>query len=134
MQRSSSINDRYLLVEELPQNFECYDRSFEFLSNESRTSVILPDQHINFTEFDALPLQQTLTNTLENTDGCFVCFGGNTLLIGKTKNGFFSFDSYSRTIEGIFSTNGKSTRVLILLTNYFCILLALLFQWGIPQM
>lgn len=112
MQRSSSINDRYLLVEELPQNFECYDRSFEFLSNESRTSVILPDQHINFTEFDALPLQQTLTNTLENTGGCFVCFGGNTLLIGKTKNGFFSFDSYSRTIEGMFTTNGKSTRVL----------------------
>lgn len=27
LQRSSSINDRYLLVEELPQLFECYNQS-----------------------------------------------------------------------------------------------------------
>lgn len=48
-----------------------------------------------------------------DTDGCFVCFGGNTLLLGKTECGFFAFDSHSRSINGMCSVTGKSTRILL---------------------
>lgn len=112
LQRSSFIKDRFLLVEELPQFFECFNRSYEFEANESISSVILPDSKLNFAEFNALPLQEAVKNATKDTDGCFVCFGGNTFLIGKTKYGFFSFDSHSRTSEGMLSSLGKSTRLL----------------------
>lgn len=35
------------------------------------------------------------------------------MLIGKLQNGFFSFDSHSRSTEGMLSIFGKSTRVLL---------------------
>lgn len=113
LQRSSSISDRYLLVEELPHLFECFNQSYEFHANESLPSVIMADDGINYAAFNALPLDEAIQIALTDTDGFFVCFGGNTLLIGKLQNGFFSFDSHSRSTEGMLSIFGKSTRVLL---------------------
>lgn len=112
LQRSSLINDRYLLVEELPELFECFNRSYQFHANESLASVILDDHGLDYAEFNALPLHEALQVALTDTDGCFVCFGGNTLLIGKLESGFFSFDPHSRSSCGMLSMFGKSTRVL----------------------
>ncbi|XP_062609537.1 uncharacterized protein LOC134271330 [Saccostrea cucullata] len=112
LQRSSSISDRYLLVEELPQFFECFNRSYQFQAKEAFTSVILADNGFNYSEFNALPLDEALQIALANNDGCFVCFGGNTMLIGSTDNGFFTFDSHSRSFNGMLNVSGKSTRVL----------------------
>ena len=35
------------------------------------------------------------------------------MLIGKTENGFFAFDSHSRSSDGMCSVSGKSIRVLL---------------------
>ncbi|XP_078315563.1 uncharacterized protein LOC144619975 [Crassostrea virginica] len=113
LQRCSSINDRYLLVEELPENFECYNRLYQFHANDSLASVILANEGLDYAEFNALPLDEALQIALTDTDGCFVCFGGNSLLIGKTEDGFFAFDSHSRSLDGMCSFSGKSTRVLL---------------------
>ncbi|XP_061191743.1 uncharacterized protein LOC133199982 [Saccostrea echinata] len=112
LQRSSAINNRYLLVQELPHFFECFDRSFEFRTNETLSSVILPGNGFNFAEFGAYSLDEALGIALAETDGCFVCFGGSTLLIGKSGDSFFSFDSHSRSLRGLLSVRGKSSRVL----------------------
>ncbi|XP_062602076.1 uncharacterized protein LOC134263711 [Saccostrea cucullata] len=112
LQRSSLISERYLLVEELPQLFECFNRSYQFHADESFASVILADNGVNYAEFNALPLDDALQVALTDNDGCFVCFGGNTMLIGSTESGFFAFDSHSRSADGMLNVSGKSTRVL----------------------
>ena len=43
LQRSSSVTNRYLLVEELPENFECFNQFYKFKSNDSLASVIMAD-------------------------------------------------------------------------------------------
>nr|XP_034320143.1 uncharacterized protein LOC117687529 [Crassostrea gigas] len=113
LQRSSSINNTYLLVEELPQLFECFDMSYVFKADEPLTSVILPSDELNYADFHALPLNEALEISLGETDGCFVCYGGNSFLIGKFEHGFFLFDSHSRSVNGIVNENGKSTRILL---------------------
>lgn len=89
LQRSSLINDTYLLVEELPQLFECYNQTYTSHANESLISVILANDSLNYAEFNALPLDKAFQIALADNDGCFVCYGGNTFLIGKTECGFF---------------------------------------------
>ncbi|XP_062579086.1 uncharacterized protein LOC134241009 [Saccostrea cucullata] len=113
LQRCSSINDRYLLVDELPQHFECFNRSYEFHASETYASVVIADDSLNYADFNALPLFDALRLALTDTDGCFVCFGGNTMLVGLTESGYFAFDSHSRSSDGMLSVTGKSTRVLL---------------------
>lgn len=60
LQRSSSINDRYLLVEELPKLFECFNKSFKFHANESIASVVRADDGLHYAEFNALSLDDGL--------------------------------------------------------------------------
>lgn len=101
-----------MLVDELPQLFECFNWSYHFHANESLTSVIMADTGLNYAAFNALPLDETIQIALTNTDGFFVCFVGNTLLIGRLENGFFSFDSHARSPDGMLSILGNSTRVI----------------------
>ncbi|XP_062614313.1 uncharacterized protein LOC134276047 [Saccostrea cucullata] len=134
LQRSSSITDRYLLVEELPQLFECFNRSYQFHANESVASVIMANDCLNYAEFNALPLYTALQVALTDTDGCFVCFGGNTMLIGSTESGFFAFDSHSRSSDGMLSVTGKSTRILFQNVNeVYSYLQGLAFSMGYSE-
>ncbi|XP_062587579.1 uncharacterized protein LOC134249219 [Saccostrea cucullata] len=113
LQRSSTIVSRYLLVDELPQFFECFDTMFEFKAHEPLCSLInLSDAEPNYDEFNAHSLLDALQIALGESSGCFVCFRGNTFLVGKTEDGYFTFDSHSRTSSGCMSSNGKSTRIL----------------------
>ncbi|XP_078340715.1 uncharacterized protein LOC111117892 [Crassostrea virginica] len=113
IQCSSSMANRYLLVTELPQLFECFERMFEFKSNEALPSLInLENVELNYADFNAYELLEALQLALDGTDGCFVCFGGNTFLVGKSCNTLFTFDSHSRSREGFQSECGKSTRIL----------------------
>lgn len=45
-------------------------------------------------------------------DGCFVCFGGNIILVGDIGSGLFIFDFYFRFVDGMCSVSGKSIRLL----------------------
>ena len=60
LQRSSSVTNRYLLVEELPENFECFNQFYKFKSNDSLASVIMADTCLDYTGFNALPLHEAL--------------------------------------------------------------------------
>lgn len=109
------MHNRYLLVEELPQYFECFNRSFEFTTNSTLTTIVcLSDEQPCYADFNVFPLYEALQISLVETDGCFVCFGGNTFLIGKTNGVFFTFDSHSRSSQGFFCPNGRSTRLLFI--------------------
>ncbi|XP_062594109.1 uncharacterized protein LOC134255598 [Saccostrea cucullata] len=113
LQCSTTIASRYLLVSELPQFFECFGRLYEFKANESLPSLInLANVVLDYADFNAHELLEALQIALDDSDGCFVCFGGNTFLIGKSHNNFFTFDSHSRSSVGFQSVNGRSTRVL----------------------
>ncbi|XP_062606870.1 uncharacterized protein LOC134268630 [Saccostrea cucullata] len=113
LQRSSTIVSRYLLVDELPQFFECFNAMFEFKAHGSLSSLInLSDTEPNYDDFNAYSLSDALQISLEKTSGCFVCFMGNTFLVGKTIDGLFTFDSHSRSPLGYMSVNGRSTRIL----------------------
>lgn len=114
LQHSSSITNRYLLVDELPQYFECYSKTFEFKVKLAVSSLIsLSDEEPCYEDSNAFPLFEALQMVLAGTSGCFVCFGGNTLLVGRTRKGFYIFDSHSRCYRGYLSVNGKSTRILL---------------------
>ena len=112
LQRSSTMHNRYLLASELPQYFECFDSMFEMKTNESLPTFINLDVEVNPEDFNAYTLLDALQISIQDTDGCFVCFAGNTFLVGKTGEMFYTFDSHSRSIEGYLCENGKSTRVL----------------------
>lgn len=73
----------------------------------------MANEKLNYADFNALPLDEAFQVALADNDGCFVCFSGNTFLIGKTERGFFAFDSHSRSSGGMLSMCGKSTRVLL---------------------
>ncbi|XP_062572298.1 uncharacterized protein LOC134234263 [Saccostrea cucullata] len=114
LQNCSSITSRYLLVEELPQYFECYNNTFDFTVKVSVPSLIsLSEEEPCYEDFNAYPLYEALQMALTEADGCFVCFGGNTLLIGRTTDEFFIFDSHARCARGYLSVRGKSTRILL---------------------
>ncbi|XP_062606132.1 uncharacterized protein LOC134267940 [Saccostrea cucullata] len=113
LQNCSSITSRYLLVDELPQYFECFSNTFDFTVKVSVPSFIsLSEEEPCYEDFNAYPLFEALQMALTETNGCFVCFGGNTLLIGRTTDGFFIFDSHARCSQGYLSVRGKSTRIL----------------------
>lgn len=79
--------------------------------SESLASLITPskvESLPDLSSFNAKPLQEAIQRGLENTDGCFICFGGSTLLCGVLKHGFFMFDSHSRTPSGKMTANGNS--------------------------
>lgn len=101
------------LVEELPQYFECYNKTFDFTVKIAVPSLIsLFDEEPCYADFNAYPLFEGLQMALSGTDGCFVCFGGNTFLIGKTEDELFIFDSHARCSRGYVSFTGKSTRIM----------------------
>ena len=113
LQSSSTINDRYLLISELPQFLECFDHIFEFKCNESIASLIsLGIDEPSYDDFNAHTLIDALQISLSDNDGCFVCFSGNTFLVGKTHGKYFIFDSHSRTCDGYQTPNGKSIRII----------------------
>ncbi|XP_062598312.1 uncharacterized protein LOC134259730, partial [Saccostrea cucullata] len=89
-------------------------KTFEFKVKLSVSSLIsLSDEEPCYEDFNAFPLTEALQKVLEGTRGCFVCFGGNTLLVGRTNEGFYTFDSHSRCCSGYMNVNGKSTRILL---------------------
>ncbi|XP_061185136.1 uncharacterized protein LOC133193183 [Saccostrea echinata] len=114
LQHCSSITSRFLLVEELPHFFECFNETFDFTVKVLVPSLIsLSEEEPCYGDFNAYPLFEALQMALTETNGCFACFGGNTLLIGKTNDGFFIFDSHARCSRGYLSVRGKSTRLIL---------------------
>lgn len=111
LQRYTSIPHQYLLISDLPRNLDIHAELFSISLSDSIGSLIplpLDEQIPDLRPFNAKPLKEALCCSLSNTDGCFICFNGNTMLVGKVNQEYFIFDSHSRSPCGKLSENGKS--------------------------
>lgn len=112
LQCSLIISNRFLLVDELLQYFECFNEIFEFCRRELIFSIIyLFGDELNYIDFGVCLFLEVLIMVLNDIDVCFICFGGNLLLICKIDNGYFLFDFYFRCDKGLFCVDGKSIRI-----------------------
>ena len=110
LQASSTMNQHYVLINELPRELEIFHEFLSFYYEESLATMIGGEDDNQYQQdFNVGPLYETLQTTLVQCDACFVCFNGSTLLIGKQNGGFFIFDSHSRSHEGLLHEDGKST-------------------------
>lgn len=116
-------------MEEIPQFFECFNRSFEFATKSTIASIIcLSAEEPCYADFNAYPLYEALQIALMETDGCFVCFAGNP--IGNKNDLFFIFDSHSRSEHGLVLMANVQGFCLWVLKSYSCKSRHLLGQWG----
>ena len=114
MQASTSLQHNYILINELPRELDVFDSTFSFSFEESfATMVGNRCENINWQEFNACPLFESLQRSLLQCDACFICFNGNTILVGKRNGFFFIFDSHSRSQKGFVHANGKSICILL---------------------
>ena len=123
LQKFCNISHHYLLISDLPENLHIHNELFHFSYRDSFSSLIpscnneeMPD----LSQFNAKPLKEALMLSLSNSDGCFVCFGGNTMIVGKFMEGYFLFDSHSRSLSGTSTPTGKSTcRIVANITDVY---------------
>ena len=114
LQASSTIQQTYLLINELPRNLEVFNNTFIFYFEEAIATIVgYSCDKTNWQEFNASPLYETLQISLMENDACFVCFAGSTMLVGRMNERFFIFDSHSRSQRGLVDVDGKSTCVFI---------------------
>lgn len=70
---------------------------YEFKCNEFLLSFIgIGNEELCYEDFNVYRLLDVLEILFLNIDGCFVCFGGNIILVGKMKDNYFIFDLYFR--------------------------------------
>ncbi|XP_061190015.1 uncharacterized protein LOC133197842 [Saccostrea echinata] len=112
LQEYTSIGHHYLLISDLPDALEIHNEMFSFTYHESINTMIpanfdqeMPDLSL----FNAKSLMEALCAGLKETDGCFICFHESTMMVGKLNQGFFLFDSHSRSLSGKVIADGKST-------------------------
>ena len=114
LQASSTLDETYILINELPKELEIFNTMFTFCFKEPIATLTGEGmENTNWQDFNSTPLYESLQISLMESDACFVCFSGNTMLIGKQDNGFFIFDSHSRSQKGLFHAEGKSTCVFV---------------------
>ena len=110
LQASSTMQHTYMLINELPRNLEIFNNEFSFYFQESIATIVGHEsENTNWHDFNSSPLYETLQIALIENDACFVCFSGNTMLVGRRSDGFFIYDSHSRSHEGLPHIDGKST-------------------------
>ena len=113
LQASTTMNQPYILINELPTELEIFQQLLTFSYRESLATIIGNEHEIkNLQEFNARPLYETLQLALTDCTSCFVCFSENTMLVGRRKGGFFIFDSHSRSHEGLRHEDGRSVCIL----------------------
>ena len=109
LQASTTMNQPYILINELPTELEIFQQLLTFSYRESLATIVGNEHEIeHLQEFNASPLYETLQIALTDCNVCFVCFSENTILVGRRKGGFFIFDSHSRSHKGLRHVDGSS--------------------------
>ena len=73
--KSSTVNNDYLLVSELPGEHFVFNKSYTMIS-ESVSGMFEDDG--NFSKFNMMQLDRALQQTLQRYNACFICFHQNT--------------------------------------------------------
>ena len=106
--RSSTMQNDYVLISEIPADLECFNKNYHFEFTESLYGLINAENSLTDSGFQAVTLKEAINNTLINTDGAFVTFKGNTYIIMKETNRYYVFDPHARDSFGKLSAFGCS--------------------------
>ena len=110
LQASSTVSHAYMLIHELPRELEIFNETLSVYYEESIATVVGAEgESESLQEFNLTSLNQSLQISLDECDVCFVCFSGNTMLVGRRNGGYFIFDSHSRSSTGLQQEDGRST-------------------------
>ena len=102
-------NHELLLVSDLPSQIEVLNRLVRFEQKESFASLINTDNSVDFSNLPGvLPLDQSIQESLIDSDGCFICVKGNTSVVIKQRGKLYLFDSHARNTLGLPDSNGAS--------------------------
>ncbi|XP_062575337.1 putative autophagy-related protein 11 [Saccostrea cucullata] len=112
LQASSTVQNEYLLIDELPNEIEVYDKCFSVQTFESQVGLIGYDERLrDDVEMFGMSILEALQRSFEMAECSFVCFGGNTFSVMKVGKQYFLFDSHARDQSGLLDANGKSTLI-----------------------
>ncbi|XP_061173536.1 uncharacterized protein LOC133182702 [Saccostrea echinata] len=112
LQASSTVQNEYLLINELPSEIEVYDKCFSMQIFESHVGLIGNDKQSEIDgETYGISILEALQKSFEVAECSFVCFGGNTFSVMKVGKRYFLFDSHARDHKGLLDANGKSTLI-----------------------
>ena len=113
LQASTTMSQPYVLINELPTELEIFHELLTFSYRESLATIVGNEHEIkNLQDFNASPLHETLQIALTDCNACFVCFSENAMLVGRRKEGFYIFDSHSRSDKGLRHVDGRSVYIL----------------------
>ena len=106
--RSSTMHDDYILISEIPRQLECFNKDYFFEFRESLYGLIYHENCLPDSGFLTYTVHDAISRALNNSDGAFVTFKGNTYIIIKETNCFYVFDPHSRDRSGKSSAHGSS--------------------------
>lgn len=116
LQRYTNIAHHYMFISDLPDALEIHNEMFSFDFHEPISTLIqskFDDNMPDLSLFNVKSLKEALQTCLNETDGCFVCFSENTMIVGKVRGSYFLFDSHSRSVTGKLMPEGKSTCIFV---------------------
>ncbi|XP_006824386.2 uncharacterized protein LOC100379079 [Saccoglossus kowalevskii] len=105
LQQSSTCNDAYLLVTELPEIIELFDLRFALNIAESLSGIIGKSGDFNA---PLMAFNVALEITLRDHDACIVIFGGAAFSVLKNGDTYWIFDPHARDSKGMVEPDGKS--------------------------
>ncbi len=106
LSNSSTVNNVYLLINELPKDLLVFNKSFTMVYHESVSDAFEDDVYLS--EFNMMRLNKALKQTLQRYNSCFICFNGNTFCVISQGNAYCIFDSHSRDFNGHQVSEGRS--------------------------
>ena len=106
LSKSSTMNNNYLLINELPNELIVLNNSYTMTYHESVTGMFEEDG--NLAEFNMMQLNRALEQTLQIYNACFICFNGNTFAVIAQDGLYYVCDSHSRDDNGWQVQDGMS--------------------------
>ena len=111
-QTDSTMHNVLLMISELPNELHILNESFS-MEYAQPIYGVLEGSEENLSSFGAMSLSQALQDQLPKYDACFMNFDQSIFAIIKGCNGYFVFDSHSRSRDGYLKEDGHSVLLYI---------------------
>ena len=111
-QTDSTMHNVLLMISELPNELHILNESFS-MEYAQPIYGVLEGSEENLSSFGAMSLSQALQHQLPKYDACFMNFDQSIFAIIKGCNGYFVFDSHSRSRDGYLKEDGHSVLLYI---------------------
>ena len=111
-QTDSTMHNVLLMISELPNELHILNESFS-MEYVQPIYGVLEGSEENLSSFGAMSLSQALQHQLPKYDACFMNFDQSIFAIIKGCNGYFVFDSHSRSRDGYLKEDGHSVLLYI---------------------